>query len=147
MLEATIVIQVLLDKSGEAIIIAALLLFNAVVSFIEEGRANKALALLRSRLSTRARVLRDGVWQSLPAADLVPGDSVHLRMGDLSPADIRIADGNVLLDQSSLTGESVPVEADAGPLLTRPPLSGVAKRRARSWRADNALTSARPPNW
>ena len=116
MLEATIVIQVLLDKSGEAIIIAALLLFNAVVSFIEEGRANKALALLRSRLSTRARVLRGGVWQSLPAADLVPGDSVHLRMGDLSPADIRIADGNVLLDQSSLTGESVPVEADAGAL-------------------------------
>src|SRR5579859_304467 len=89
LLEATIVIQVLLDKSGEAIIIAALLLFNAVVSFIEEGRANNTLALLRSRLSTHARVLRDGVWQSLPAVDLVPGDSVHLRMGDLSPADIR----------------------------------------------------------
>ena len=101
MLEATIAIQVLLDKSGEAIIIAALLLFNAVISFVEEGRANKAVALLRGRLSTRARVLRDGVWQSLPSADLVPGDFVHLRMGDLSPADIRIADGNVLLDQSA----------------------------------------------
>ena len=116
MLEATIAMQILLGKSGEAIIIAALLLFNAVVSFVEEGRANKALALLRSRLSTHARVLRDGVWQSLPAVDLVPGDSVHLRMGDLSPADVRIADGNVLLDQSALTGESVPVEADAGAL-------------------------------
>ena len=116
MLEGTIVIQILLDKSGEAIIIAALLLFNAAVSFIEEGRANNALALLRSHLNTHARVLRDGAWQSLPAVDLVPGDFVHLRMGDLSPADIRISDGIVLLDQSTLTGESVPVEAGAGAL-------------------------------
>ncbi len=53
--------------------------------------------LLRSRLTTRARVLRDGEWQSVPAASLVPGDCVHLRMGDLSPADIRIVDGTVLL--------------------------------------------------
>ena len=114
MLEATIVIQILLDKRGEAAIIGALLAFNAALSFFEEGRANKALALLRRRLTTRARVLRDGQWQSMAAADLVPGDSVHIRMGDLSPADVRIADGNVLLDQSALTGESVPVEAGAG---------------------------------
>ena len=116
MLEATIAIQVLLDKSGEAIIIAALLSFNAAISYLEEGRANNALALLRSRLTARARVLRDGEWQSVPAADLVPGDSVHLRMGDLSPADIRVADGNILLDQSALTGESIPIEAGAGAL-------------------------------
>ena len=116
MLEATIVIQILLDKRGEATIVGALLAFNAAISFVEEGRANKALALLRSRLTTRARVLRDGRWQSVPAANLVPGDSAHLRMGDLSPADIRIVNGNVLLDQSALTGESVPVEAGAGTL-------------------------------
>ena len=116
MLEATIVIQVLLDKRGEALIVGALLVFNAAISFVEEGRASKALVLLRGRLTTTARVLRDGSWQSLPAARLVPGDIVHLRMGDLSPADIRIADGDVLLDQSALTGESVPVEARAGTL-------------------------------
>jgi H+-transporting ATPase len=116
MLEATIAIQVFLGKGGEAVIIGALLVFNAAISFVEEGRASKALALLRSRLTTKARVLRDGRWQSMPAASLVPGDIVHLRMGDLSPADIRIADGDVLLDQSALTGESVPVEARTGTL-------------------------------
>jgi len=116
MLEATIVIQILLDKRGEATIVGALLAFNVAINFVEEGRANKALALLRSRLTTQARVLRDGRWQSVPAANLVPGDSVHLRMGDLSPADIRIVNGNILLDQSALTGESVPVEAGTGML-------------------------------
>ncbi len=116
MLEATILVQVLLEKRREAAIVALLLAFNAAISFAEEGRANKALALLRRRLTTRARVLRDGRWQSVTAASLVPGDSVHLRMGDLAPADIRIADGEVLLDQSALTGESVPVEAGAGAL-------------------------------
>ncbi len=116
MLEATVLIQVLLDKRGEAAIVGVLLAVNAAISFFEEGRANKALALLRSRLTTQARVLRDGRWQSVPAANLVPGDSVHLRMGDLSPADIRIVDGDILLDQSALTGESVPIEAGAGAL-------------------------------
>ncbi|HEV2549775.1 MAG TPA: HAD-IC family P-type ATPase [Stellaceae bacterium] len=111
MLEATIMIQILLDKFGEAAIVAVLLLVNAAIGFVEEARANKALRLLRTRLTTRARVLRDGHWQSVAAASLVPGDSVHLRMGDLSPADIRITDGSVLLDQSALTGESIPVEA------------------------------------
>jgi H+-transporting ATPase len=116
MLEATILIQILLDKRGEAAVVGALLAFNATISFAEEGRANKALALLRGRLTTRARVLRDGRWQSVPAANLVAGDTVHLRMGDLSPADIRIGNGNILLDQSALTGESVPVEAGVGML-------------------------------
>ncbi|HUZ31734.1 MAG TPA: plasma-membrane proton-efflux P-type ATPase [Xanthobacteraceae bacterium] len=116
MLETTVVIQILLDKSGEAAVVGALLIFNAAISFVEEGSASKALALLRGRLTTTARVLRDGHWQSVPAASLVQGDCVHLRMGDLSPADIRIDSGNVLLDQSTLTGESVPVEAGTGTL-------------------------------
>ena len=116
MLEATILIQVLLGKTGEAAIVGALLAFNAAISFIEEGRASKALTLLRKRLTTRARVLRDGRWQSVGAASIVPGDCVHIRMGDLSPADIRIVNGDVLLDQSALTGESVPVEARPGTL-------------------------------
>ena len=113
MLEATIALQLVLGKTDEAQIIAALLIFNAVLSFIQENRANKALALLRSRLEIQVRVLRDSLWQKIPARELVPGDVVHLRMGDLVPADVRLLDGEILLDQSALTGESLPVEAAA----------------------------------
>src|SRR5579862_3151170 len=84
MLEATILLQVLLGKGGEAAIIAALLSVNAGISFVEEGRAGKSLELLRHRLTATARVLRDGDWRSTASANLVPGDVVHLRMGDLS---------------------------------------------------------------
>ncbi|MGB5949937.1 MAG: plasma-membrane proton-efflux P-type ATPase [Parvibaculum sp.] len=114
MLEATILLQLLLGKGGEAAVIAALLTINAGISFFEEGRAGKALELLRHQLTATARVLRDGVWHTTASAGLVPGDVVHLRMGDLSPADVRIVEGEVLLDQSALTGESVAVEAGAG---------------------------------
>lgn len=89
MLEATILLQVLLQRSGEAAIIAALLCVNAGIRFVQEGRASKALELLRHRLTATARVLRDGVWRSIASSGLVPGDVVHLRMGDLSPADVR----------------------------------------------------------
>ena len=114
MLEATIVLQLILGKAAEASIIAVLLAFNSILSFFEEAQSNRALALLRKRLSSQARVLRDGRWQLLPAQQLVPGDVVHLRMGDISPADIRPVEGEVLLDQSALTGESLPVEASRG---------------------------------
>ncbi len=116
MLETAIVLQIVLGKDTGAIIISALLVFNAILSFVQESRANQALALLRSRMEVRARVLRDGLWQLVHAQDLVPGDVVRLRMGDLSPADIRLAEGHVLLDQSVLTGESMPVECTPGGL-------------------------------
>ncbi len=111
MLEATIAFQLGLGKSDEAIIIAALLVFNSVLSFVQEAQSNKALALLRKRLSVQTRVLRDGAWRLLPAEELVPGDIAHLRLGDIVTADIRLLDGELLLDQSALTGESLPVEA------------------------------------
>ncbi|MGA8146469.1 MAG: plasma-membrane proton-efflux P-type ATPase [Gallionellaceae bacterium] len=114
MLEATIALQFGLGKIDEAAIIAALLIFNAVLGFAQENRANNALALLKKRLAIQVRVLRDQVWRQAPAQDLVPGDVVHLRMGDLAPADIRVLEGQVLLDQSALTGESLPVEAGTG---------------------------------
>ncbi len=116
MLEATIAIELYLRRFDEAVIIALLLILNAVVSVIEEGRAKGALALLKRRLQVTARACRDGKWQTVPAESLVPGDRVHLRMGDLAPADITLLDGEVLLDQSALTGESFPVEAQAGAL-------------------------------
>jgi H+-transporting ATPase len=114
MLEATIILQLALGKWDEAIVIAALLVLNAALSFMQESRADRALALLKQRLSVTARALRDGRWQQLGAEALVPGDVIHVRMGDLVPADLRLADGDVLLDQSALTGESLPVEAAAG---------------------------------
>jgi H+-transporting ATPase len=117
MLEATVALQLILGKTAEATIIAVLLVFNSILSFFEEAQSNQALALLRKRLSSEARVLRDGRWRLLPAQELVPGDVVHLRMGDIPPADIRLLEGEVLLDQSALTGESLPVDASPGGIV------------------------------
>jgi H+-transporting ATPase len=114
MLEVTIALQLLLGRHVEATVIAALLVFNAVLGFLQENRASNALTLLRRRLTVQARVLRDGRWQLLPARELVPGDVIHLRMGDLTPADVRVDSGSILLDQSALTGESAPVEIETG---------------------------------
>jgi len=114
MLEVTILLEIILKKRAEAIIIGVLLFFNAALSYFQEKKAGQALDMLRQRLSVQARVRRDGHWQLLPSQSLVPGDIVYLRMGDLVPADLQLSEGQVSLDQSSLTGESVPVEASAG---------------------------------
>ena len=114
MLEGAIVLEFLLGRAIEAGIIGSLLVFNAILAFFQEGRAQTALDLLREQLEIQARVLRDGKWQRLPARDLVPGDVVHLRMGDIVPADLLLDGPEILLDQSMLTGEAQPVEAPAG---------------------------------
>jgi H+-transporting ATPase len=114
MLEATVALELALGKFDEAIIIAALLLFNSVLSFVQESHSNRALAMLRKQLPVEARVLRDRQWQLIPAENLVPGDAVYLRMGDIVPADIRLTEGDLLLDESALTGESLPVEREPG---------------------------------
>ncbi len=114
MLEVTIVLELILGKRPEAIIIGFLLVFNAGLGFVQENRAQNVLALLRQRLPVKARVLREGQWQLLPAEDLVPGDFIHVRMGDIMPADVRLADGHIQVDQSTLTGESLPLEAGPG---------------------------------
>jgi H+-transporting ATPase len=114
MLEASVILELILGKYIEAGIIGALIFFNAVMSTIQENRAQNALALLKKRLTVTSRVLRDGTWKMIPSTDLVPGDTVYLRMGDLVPADLALISGEVLLDQSALTGESLPVEAEKG---------------------------------
>jgi H+-transporting ATPase len=114
MLEATIILELALGKFVEGIVIAMLLLFNASLSLLQETRARSALELLQKRLAVRARVLRDSAWGLIAAEELVPGDFVHLQIGDLVPADIAVREGEVLLDQSALTGESLPIEADKG---------------------------------
>ncbi|HEV2444441.1 MAG TPA: HAD-IC family P-type ATPase, partial [Candidatus Sulfopaludibacter sp.] len=114
MLEAAIVLELALGKYIEAAVIALLLAFNAALSFFQEGRAQATLVALKSRLALTAAVRRDNAWAILPAAGLVPGDVVKLSLGAVVAADVRLSGGSVLLDQSMLTGESVPVEAGAG---------------------------------
>ena len=114
MLEAAIVLEAVLGRYAEAAIIAGLLAFNAALGFFQEGRAQATLAALKSRLALNAPVLRDGVWATAPAAGLVPGDVVKLSLGAVVAADVRLIEGGVLLDQSMLTGESVPIEAGPG---------------------------------
>ncbi|HLZ01156.1 MAG TPA: HAD-IC family P-type ATPase [Bradyrhizobium sp.] len=114
LLEAAMILEVARGRHVEATAIALLLLFNATLAFVQEGRAGSALAALKKRLAPTALALRDGKWTRLPAADLVPGDVVSLALGALVPADARIASGSALADQSMLTGESIPVEVSAG---------------------------------
>lgn len=114
MLEAAILLEAMLGKYVEAAIIAGLLVFNAVLAFFQEGRAQATLAALKSRLALSASVRRDGVWKIVPAAELVHGDIVKLSLGAVVAADVRLIEGSVLLDQSMLTGESVPIEGGPG---------------------------------
>ncbi|RIK46788.1 MAG: plasma-membrane proton-efflux P-type ATPase [Chloroflexi bacterium] len=116
MLEVAVVLELVLGKYLEAAIIAALLAFNVLLSTVNERRAQTALVLLRQRLAILTRVRRDGRWQQVPAEELVPGDVIHLRVGDLVPADTRLFDGELLLDQAALTGEALPVELVSGGL-------------------------------
>jgi H+-transporting ATPase len=114
MLEAAIVLELVLGKFVEGGIIAVLLLFNAALGFFQEGRAQATLAALKKRLALTAPVRRDGVWKNLPAADLVTGDIVKLSLGGVVAADVKLMEGNILLDQSMLTGESIGTEAGPG---------------------------------
>ena len=116
MLEATVVLQLVMGERIEAGLIAALLIFNVALGAFQESRANAALELLKQRLSLTARARRDGRWTELPAALLVPDDVVQLSLATVVPADMRILEGSVVLDQSMLTGESVPVEVGVGKL-------------------------------
>ncbi|MGP8033358.1 MAG: HAD-IC family P-type ATPase [Steroidobacteraceae bacterium] len=114
MLEAAILLQFMLREYVEAAVIALLLVFNAVLGQLQEGRAQATLKALKARLALRAAVRRDERWQILSASELVPGDIIKLCLGGIVPADVRLIGGNVLLDQSMLTGESLPVEAGEG---------------------------------
>ncbi len=114
MLEASVALEVVLGKYFEAATIAFLLAFNAGLGFLQESRAQSTLAALKSRLALNASVKRDNAWKTVPSVDLVPGDVVKLSLGAVVPADVRLTEGSVLLDQSMLTGESVPIEAASG---------------------------------
>jgi H+-transporting ATPase len=114
LLEAAIVLQLFLKEYVEASVIAVLLVCNAALGFLHEGRAQATIAPLKSRLALSASVLRDGAWLNVLASQIVPGDVVKLSLGSVVSADVRLHGGGVLLDQSMITGESLPIEAGPG---------------------------------
>ena len=114
LLEASIVLETVLHKYYEAAVIAGLLLFNAALAYFQESRAQATLAALKSRLALNASVQRDGEWKTVPAAELVCGDLLKLSLGGVVAADVHLTGGSVELDQSMLTGESLPIDAGAG---------------------------------
>ena len=115
MIEAAAVLSAIVGHWADFVIITVLLLANAGVGFWEEFQAGNAIAALKATLALQARVKRDGVWKAIAARELVPGDLVRLRMGDVVPADATLEAGDpVEVDQSALTGESLPVEKKTG---------------------------------
>lgn len=113
MLELIMVLSAVLGKYADVIVVSVLLIINAVFGFMQERRAAGVMQLLRRRLQVSARVLRESSWSVVPARELVPGDIVRLRPGDIIPADIKLLTGALSVDQSALTGESN--EADKSP--------------------------------
>lgn len=115
MIEVAMVLSAVVKHWPDFFIILILLLANATVGFWEEYQAGSAIAALKATLAIRARVRRDGRWITSEARELVPGDVIHVRLGDIVPADALLLDGDpVEVDQSALTGESLPVERKTG---------------------------------
>ena len=117
MLEFIIFLSWILGKYSDLYIIISLLLLNGILGFIEEQKATSAVESLKNRLRVNARVLRDGVWSVVPSRELVPGDIIRVRSGDFVPADVKIITGELEVDQSTLTGESLPILEKLGEIL------------------------------
>jgi len=110
MLEAIIVLSWILQRYSDLYIVAGLLVFNAILGFAEEQRASDAVESLKEKLRVNAKVLRDAAWRTVTARELVLGDIVRTRAGDFVPADVKIITGELEVDQSALTGESMEIE-------------------------------------
>jgi len=117
MLEAVVILSIILKKMLDMYIILALLLLNAILGFFQEQRASKAVETLKQKLRINARTLRDGEWKIIPARELVPGDVIRIRAGDFVPADLKLLEGQLEIDQSSLTGESMTVTKEKSDVL------------------------------
>ena len=115
MIEVAVILSAAVRHWPDFGIILLLLAANAIVGFWEERQASNAIAALKARLAVKARVKRDGKWINPEARDLVPGDVIRMRLGDIVPADARLLEGDpVEVDQSALTGESLPVTRKPG---------------------------------
>jgi H+-transporting ATPase len=110
MLEFIIILSWFLHKQSDAYIVIGLLVFNAIIGFAQEQNAANAVEVLKKKLQVNAKVLRDRVWKTVIARELVPGDIIRVRIGDFVPADVKIINGEISVDQSALTGESLETE-------------------------------------
>ena len=119
------VLSLVLAEIPDFAVVSALLVVNAVLGFAQERRAAGVVETLRRRLQVSARVLRDSNWQVIPARELVPGDIVRVRPGDIIPADVKLLTGALSVDQSALTGESMDADKAPGEVLS----SGSVVRR------------------
>ena len=117
LLEVTVVLSYVLNRLLDSIIIFGLLTTNALIGFHHSRSSQRALEILKTRLAIKAKVLRDGKWVIRDAREIVPGDIISISLGDLVPADAKIIDGSASVDQSALTGESLPVNAQASSIL------------------------------
>jgi H+-transporting ATPase len=115
MIEAAALLSLVLGDWADFAIITTMLLANGGVDYWQESKAEDAIKVLKQGLAPNARVLRDGRWQTLPARELVPGDIVSVRLGNITPADMKLVGGEYLsTDESALTGESLPVDKKVG---------------------------------
>ena len=115
MIEGAVILSAVARHWPDFGIILVLLVANALVGFWEEHQAGNAIAALKAKLAIKARVKRDGKWVNPPARELVPGDAIRLRLGDIVPADARLLAGDPIeVDQSALTGESLPATRKPG---------------------------------
>ncbi|WP_297519128.1 plasma-membrane proton-efflux P-type ATPase [Thermococcus sp.] len=118
MIEIAAILSAIVHHWEDFGIIVSLLIINAVVGFWQEHKAENIMEYLKQKLALEARVLRDGEWKTIPARELVPGDVIRLRMGDIIPADVKLIEGDFLtVDESALTGESVPVTKKVGDMV------------------------------
>ncbi len=117
MLEIIIILSWFLQRYADVYVVAGLLVLNAILSFVEEQRASSVVESLKEKLRVNARVLRDGIWEVVPAKEIVPDDVLRLRSGDFVPADAKLFSGCLEVDQSALTGESLTVAKKPGDIL------------------------------
>jgi len=117
LLEAAMIFELIMGKGVQAAVVFLLLVFSAVIGEIQEKRTKKAIGYLRQQLQISVRTLRNGTWQTIPSRELVPGDIVHVRVGDIVPADIEIINSNASVNESALTGESINVTKEASEII------------------------------
>ena len=161
MIEAAVILSAAARHWPDFGIILLLLLANGVVGFWEEHQAGNAIAALKATLAIKARVKRDGQWGNPAARELVPGDAIRLRLGDIVPADARLLEGDeISVDQSALTGESMPATRKSGDAVfsgssfvaakstrwsTRPAAKPILARRRNWWKRRSPSAISRKP--
>lgn len=117
LLELAIILSLLLKHYLEGSLILTLLIINAIIGHLNARNSQKALELLKQKISIKAKVIRDGETKKIEAKEIVPGDIIIVALGDLVPADSKIIEGGVSVDESSLTGESLPIEKGVSDII------------------------------